>query len=1039
MNPRRSIAVLRGLGSLGVTAMLLVGVPLGLATLVGWPLPTTIPDGGSLSLAINTGITDEFIVNALAVIAWLAWTQLALAFLAEAVAAFRGRQPRDLPIAPGLQAAAARLVAGIIMLAAPLQPARAVAAPITPTPAVATAESAAPVIDLRVGGAHSAPTWPAVNAVRASVGAATRTVAVERHDTYWAIAERELNDGLRWREIQALNVGRTMTDGHVLTAGDEALRSGWALDLPVEEASPTPMAESSEVVVTRGDNLWELSEDRLAADLEREPTDPEVVPYWTEVIDANRDRLADPNNPSLINPGQVLVLPSTGHEPTPPPPPPPPAEHGEPQSEAEAAPSTSIPPTTVTTAPESTTTVAPTTSVPVTSTVDTETQPAPAEVADEDASHAGDRGSGLGWLLAFGGLSSAALAVGAKRLIQRRRREFLLDHDGAELPPPEPDQRLLHQTVVGMADEELVGELQYALGELSVDFADSGVACRPRLVRHSSDSLEVLLGQPAAVIPDGWRSDGDGLVLTLDHPINLDFDLDGPVCPAPLMVTIGQPDEDAYLYVDLEGEGVVSLVGDVEAARRLARSILTELALTPLGDNNRVITIGDLVDPDAAGLPQLTHKETWHDFADDLTSWVNASHHALTVNSWPNAFVGRGHEPDHEALMPMVVIASKPPPLEMLALLVDNRPSAVAIVVADAFEGALTTIRCDAEETYLDDLDVSFTPQQVDATALEDMGRLFKISDPGPDDDPGPAEDQASDDDHREGLDLDEPSIDAVVDTGAEPNPEAVKEEGLESESVAGEVSETVVPPGPPEYEILVRLLGDIRVEGATKAMHAKATSVTAYLALNRTMTSERLEEACWFGAPGTSHRKRLLETMTVCRDAMGSQHLPPNERGTYTIGDGVRTDVDLFDWHVAQVPRQEPAEAIESYRAALDLITGRPFSYSNKGRASFGWVDFEHQATTWEARIAGVALAFTEMCLDHDQPDVAVTTLRRLLQAAPLIGGVVAALMRVHIETGDRSAADHLYQEHVAALDQADLGDPDDTVQQLRLNLEGC
>ena len=63
----------------------------------------------------NAGITDEFIVNALAVIAWLAWTQLALAFLAEAVAAFRGRQPRDLPIAPGLQAAAARLVAGIIM------------------------------------------------------------------------------------------------------------------------------------------------------------------------------------------------------------------------------------------------------------------------------------------------------------------------------------------------------------------------------------------------------------------------------------------------------------------------------------------------------------------------------------------------------------------------------------------------------------------------------------------------------------------------------------------------------------------------------------------------------------------------------------------------------------------------------------------------------------------------------------------------------------------------------------------------------------
>lgn len=1039
MNLRRLTAVLRGLSSLGVTAVLLVGVPLGLATLVGWPLPTTIPDSDTLSQAINTGITDEFIVNALTVIAWFAWAQLALAFLAEAVAAFHGRQPRDLPIAPGLQATAARLVAGILMLAAPLQPARALAAPVTPTPVVATAEPAVPIIDLRADGSGIDPSWHAPDTARAS----TRKVAVERHDTYWAIAERELNDGLRWREIQALNVGRTMSDGHVLTARDEALRSGWALDLPADAAAAsTHVPASSEVVVAQGDNLWDLSEDRLAVDLERPPTDPEVVPYWTGVIDANRDRLVDPANPSLIHAGQVLVLPPTGHEHGPPPPPPLPAEQDEPQPDVEPeaeAPPTTVPPTTATTAPESTTTVTPTISVPVTAAIEAEALNDPAEAAAEDSSQVGDEtGAGLGWLLAFGGLSSAALAVGAKRLIQRRRREFVLEHDGEELPPPDPGQRELHQTVVGMADEELIGELQYALGELSVDFAESGVPCRPRLVRHGSDSLEVLLDQPVAVIPDGWRADGDGLVLTLDHLINLDFDLDGPVCPAPLMVTVGQPDEDAHLYVDLEGEGVVALVGDVEAARGLARSILTELALTPLADSNRVITIGDLVDPDAAGLPQLTRKETWHDFADDLTAWVNASHQALVANGWPNAFVGRGHEPDHEALMPMVVIASKPPPPELLALLVDSRPSAVAIVVADAFEGALTTIRCDADETYLDDLDVSFTPQQVDTTALEDMGRLFKIPDPD-DDDPGPDEDQEPDADLREGLDLDEPVNHDVSEAGPETDPAPADEAGVDTDSAPDEVELAVEPLGPPEYEILVRLLGDIRVEGATKAMHAKATSVTAYLALNRTMTSERLEEACWFGAPGMSHRKRLLETMTVCRDAMGSQHLPPNERGAYTIGDGIRTDVELFDWHVAQVPNQEPADAIVSYRSALDLVTGRPFSYPNKGRASFGWVDFEHQATTWEARIAGVALAFTELCLDHDQPDVAVTTLRRLLQAAPLIGGVVAALMRVHIETGDRSAADHLYQEHVSALDQADLGDPDDTVEQLRLDLEGC
>lgn len=1033
MTSRRSTAVLRGLGSLAVAALLLIGVPIGLATLVGWPLPTTIPDSDTLSTAINTGITDTFIVNALAVVAWIAWAQLALAFLIEATAAFKGRQPRDLPIAPGLQAAAARLVAGIVMLVAPLQPARAVAAPPSPPPAVATVESAAvaappsiaaPVIDLRAQLACDTPSWPTTEPAPALVAAPTRTVSVERHDTYWAIAERELDDGLRWQEIRALNVGRTMVDGHVLTAADESLRSGWVLDLPAEEptvTSPEPVA--SEVVVVDGDNLWDMSEDRLAVDLERPPTDPEVEPYWIDVMDANRDRLVDPANPSLIHPGQVLVLPPTGHEPAPPPPPPAdpvepesPQPEPAPESEAEAPPPATEP------APTTTTTIVPTTTAP-TSTVESLPQHEKAEAtADDQPETATGSDSELGWWLAFGGLSSVALAVGAKRHIQRRRREFALEHDGADLPAPVPDQRQVYQTVVAMADEDLIAELQYALGELSVDFADSGVPCRPRLVRHSADSLEVLLDQPATVIPDGWRAEGDGLVLTLEHDINLNVDLDGPSCPAPLMVTIGQPDEGAHLYLDLEVEGVLALEGDVEAARRLARSILTELALTPLADSNRVITIGDLVDPEAAGLPQLTHKETWHDFADDLTAWATGSHSALTLNDWPNAFVGRGHDPNHDALMPMVVVATKPPPPELLDLLVDSQPSAVAVVVADAFEGALTTIHCDAEEICLDDLDVSFTPQQVDATALEDMGRLFNI--PDPDDDPG----DGVGEDHREGFDLDGPASEPP--TSAEPD--------AETEEAAEVAEETVEPPGPPTYEILVRLLGEIRVEGAEKTMHAKATSVTAYLALNRTVTSDALEEAVWFGASGSSNRKRLLETMTRCRDAIGSQHLPPNERGSYTIGPGVRTDVEIFEWHVAQVQRQEPADAIESYRSALDLVTGRPFSYTNTGRASFGWVDFEHQATTWEGRIAGVAKAFTELCLDNDQPDVAIATLRRLIQAAPLNGGVVAALMRVHIATGDRSAADHLYQEHAAALDQADLGDPDDQVEQLRLDLVG-
>lgn len=1017
---RRTSAVLRGLASLAGTLLLLVGVPVGLATLVGWPLPTSMPDSAALSQALNRGITDEFIVNALAVVAWLAWAQLALAVLVEAVAAVRGRPPRELPLAPGLQVAAARLVAGIVMLLGPLQPARAVAAePARPVPVIQPVESAEPVIDLR----SSAPS-PEVAAdphLAPVPHAAARTVTVERHDSYWEIAERKLGDGLRWREIQSLNVGRTMTDGYVVGPGDEMLRAGWVLELPDGLGGPgaEPAADPvvEEVVVGPGDNLWDISEDRLAVDLEREPADVETEPYWRDVMAANQDRLADPNNPSLIYSGQVLLIPPTGHGAAPPaveaePAPPAPVE---PAPEPEPAPTT-VPPTAPSTTAPSTSapsTTAPTTpDAPVTTVVPTtEPEVVLADPGTSEGDADTDSEPMFPVAVGLGALTSVAMALGIKRLIERRRREFALAHEGEPLPEPDPELRETHQTVVAQADEDLVGQLQYALGELAVALAESGQRCRPRLVRHSANCLEVLLDHPTQHAPPGWRSDGDGVVWTLDHEIDLDIVLDGPARPAPLMVTIGQADEDANLYLDLEVDGLLSLVGKVESARLLARSMLTELTLSPLADGNRVITIGDLVEPEAARLPQLTQHESWYDFAEDFTAWVGTSYKALAENGWPNSFVGRGHDPDHDALGTMVVIATKAPPPELLDLLMEKRPSAVAVVVADECEGAVATIVCDDETVRLEDIDLSFTPQKLEEDELEAMGGMMCVSDDDPEDGH----------DHREGFDLDD-----------DPPPELPEPEEQEPEPS--------VPASPPDHEILVRLLGDIRVEGGTKKLNTKPTAVVAYLALKREARSERLEEACWFGSNGTSHRKRLRETMTQCRDALGSQHFPPNQNGVYVIGDQIRTDTELFDWHVTQAASQEPADALESYREALDLITGKPFNYPNvaQARQSFGWVDFEHHTTDWELRIAAIAQAFTEICIDLDQPETATDVLRRLLPAIPLNGDLVAALMRAYVEAGDRSAADRVYREHAAALEKADLGDPDDRVEQLKLGLGG-
>jgi hypothetical protein len=83
--------------------------------------------------------------------------------------------------------------------------------------------------------------------------------------------------------------------------------------LDVEEA---PAEEQQTWTAAPGDHLWHVAEATLAESWGRAPTDGEVAPYWTGLVEANRDVLVDPANPDLIHPGQTFRLP-----PAPPPPP----------------------------------------------------------------------------------------------------------------------------------------------------------------------------------------------------------------------------------------------------------------------------------------------------------------------------------------------------------------------------------------------------------------------------------------------------------------------------------------------------------------------------------------------------------------------------------------------------------------------------------------------------------------------------------------------------------------------------------------------
>jgi hypothetical protein len=74
-------------------------------------------------------------------------------------------------------------------------------------------------------------------------------------------------------------------------------------------APPPPTEANRGVVVAKGDSMWTIARDELAARLGRTPTVAEIDPYWRALIEANRDRLVDRADPSLIYSGQTFVLP----------------------------------------------------------------------------------------------------------------------------------------------------------------------------------------------------------------------------------------------------------------------------------------------------------------------------------------------------------------------------------------------------------------------------------------------------------------------------------------------------------------------------------------------------------------------------------------------------------------------------------------------------------------------------------------------------------------------------------------------------------
>ncbi|WP_037603832.1 LysM peptidoglycan-binding domain-containing protein [Streptacidiphilus rugosus] len=667
--------LVRAAAALAAIALLELGIPtalLAVGVLPSWAQLTgalTGPDNGTLFL------------GALTLLGWAAWAALTLSFTVEAAAVLRHRSAPRLPVLGVTQHLAASLVAAIVVL----------------LPSTGALASAVPATAATLHLPHAAATTPeraAANAARAGAGSAspdeaggTHTVA-SSDETLWGIAEHYLGDGLRWREIAALNQGVPQADGQTLTAHTVHLAPGWTLRLPADSTnhplsrdgkSPRGNAGSDDQaggtratsshahrstggghervhVVRPGETLSQIAETDLG-DADDYPaiyaasthtlqpdgahlTDPDLIlPGWRLTIPRpgtpiTTGTTSTPGAPGTVHAGGTHGGSGSGHHPAPGTPTADPTRTPPPSAVTTAP--TGTPTGTSTTAPTATATTPtasppPMTSPPPSTTAAAPAPPAAAHTTSESAPGSELRiGAAVAALLAGGLLGGYAI----KRALQQRNRR-----PGQTIAVPAQTSSL-EQVLAAQADVASADLLDRALRTLAAHLSDGEPLPQLDAARVGHTGIQLRASGPPlppfTAGPAGWW--------TLDPAATvLDPAAAGQIpAPYPLLATLGAEADGTLLLVNLAAAGTVLLDGTPAQVREVARALALEAATCPWGQELQVLSSG-LVDttlPAMMATGRLRRLDTISHAVTDLADQLLTAHQ------------------DPDAALPWILVAS---------------------------------------------------------------------------------------------------------------------------------------------------------------------------------------------------------------------------------------------------------------------------------------------------------------------------------------------------------------------------------------------
>ena len=971
---------IRSLAALLALFALLVGVPMLLALVAGWPLPRRAPDWSRISTAVQQGdIPGEAVIKVLAVLVWIAWAQLAWAIVWELVVnvprSNRGQLAQPAPLVPaGVGRGIGRLVAlalsiGITLASTPT-PSLA-----RPAPAVAMASRApsASTIVLGASGPDNATTVEQVRSWR-----------VADSDSLWDIAVVALGDGSRSSEIIDLNWQlRSPRD----------VRAGQVLRLPADAAVPADRVPSSAppeglldrvdsylapavVTIEPGDTLWDLSEDRLEVAKAEPVSGRETIEYLDEVIAANPDTIEDPN---LIFPGEQFMFPAVGEAPAPTAP----APESTPAPEPSPPESQTVPTTSPTVVPETpplvpvTTTVVPAAAVP--SATDPATTPlseTPIVSSSDSDRAATEDGSAAQWFAGLAGatvLSAGALA--AYRRQQRRRAargERTLRRDAAVRTETE-------RQLVRVGDVSFVRWANLELAELARCLVPADVRGTPIAVEMSADhGLELLWDEPNPVAPRPWEAADGGWSWRLIYDADLHLPATPQTAPIPGLVTFGSRD-GGTLLVNLEALGSLAVTGDATAVEAFIRSLVLELSLSEELANSYLFLVD--TDPEAEANTGRASPASERDAVSRITSVAEQHEEVLRAASLDSSFGLRlNGAADGRELTVVVAAADQLKHADVLSAEAPPNRGVAVVLTGDA--PARATLAVDADgSALLSPIGLRFQAVALEAAPAEALVSLlhgFEMSD----EDTVDGEDEDGVGEARP-LDVDALDIDVLDDD-------------------LGEDDEWE----PPAPEVLVRVLGPPRVDGYPN-LGRLDVSLVAFLACNGGQaTEDQVVNAVWGGR--AIEKVTLWNRISKARVSLGAA-LPAREQGASTVrlADGVLTDLSVMKAFAARAAEVSSGEAIDLLLHATALIEGTPFDAQG-----YDW-SYEHQfnAEACEA-IESVCVRLAELALEHGDLSVARSAIARGLRALPLNEPLYRWRMRAEAYAGNRGGVRVAFEE---------------------------